>query len=229
MMHRPRRTPPPSRQPQRFPKTRSAASPLVLGLLTDEDVDWLATHGVDRTLAAGEIALRGGDPLPSIMLVLEGAMLATSTLPSLPDERRVDGDVIGIVAVIDGGASPWTVEVLEPSVVLELENTAPNAKLELDLGFASRFYRAMAVIVAGRCALTSGSDGDSLEAPQAFKVNTYLAAACIEPPRLAAKDGLSLVSANSASVGHAALLIARAIDPVLNERPSLSVRQRQIS
>jgi histidine ammonia-lyase len=39
-----------------------------------------------------------------------------------------------------------------------------------------------------------------------------LAAAGIEPPRLAAKDGLALVSANSASVGHAALVIARAID-----------------
>jgi histidine ammonia-lyase len=39
-----------------------------------------------------------------------------------------------------------------------------------------------------------------------------LAAAGIQPPELAAKDGLALVSANSASVGHTALVIARAID-----------------
>jgi histidine ammonia-lyase len=39
-----------------------------------------------------------------------------------------------------------------------------------------------------------------------------LAAAGIQPPALAAKDGLALVSANSASVGHSALVIARSID-----------------
>jgi histidine ammonia-lyase len=39
-----------------------------------------------------------------------------------------------------------------------------------------------------------------------------LAAAGIERPQLGPKDGLALVSANSASVGHAALTIARAID-----------------
>lgn len=70
---------------------------------------------------------------------------------------------------------PWTVEVLEPSVVLELENAVLSAKLELDLGFAARFYRAMAVIVAGRRRMTRDADGDGLEPPQALKVNTYLA------------------------------------------------------
>ncbi|MCW2951882.1 MAG: phenylalanine ammonia-lyase [Conexibacter sp.] len=147
----------------------------VLGLLTDEDVDWLATSGLQRTLAPGEIPVREGDPLPSVMLLLEGAMLASSTIATLPDERRLRGDIIGIVAVIDGGPSPWTVEVLEPSVVLELENAALSTKLELDLGFAARFYRATAVIVAGRRRGTRDADGDRLEPPGALAVNTYLA------------------------------------------------------
>jgi CRP-like cAMP-binding protein len=81
----------------------------VLGLLTDEDVDWLASHDEHRTLEPGEVVVREGDPAPSIMLVLAGSLIATSSTTTLPDESRVRGDVIGITAVVDGGPSPWTV------------------------------------------------------------------------------------------------------------------------
>jgi CRP-like cAMP-binding protein len=50
----------------------------VLGLLTDEDVDWLVSHGEHRRFDTGELAVREGAPTPSLMLVLEGAMLARS-------------------------------------------------------------------------------------------------------------------------------------------------------
>lgn len=147
----------------------------VLGLLTDEDVDWLATHGTHRRLAPGEVPVSEGDPLPSMMLVLDGAMLASSSVAAFPDEHRLRGDLIGAIAVVDGGPSPWTVEVQQPSVVLELENTVLWAKLELDLGFAARFFRAIAMIVAGRRRLSHPDGGDELEPPHAVKVNTYLA------------------------------------------------------
>jgi hypothetical protein len=59
-------------------------------------MDWLVTHGGHRELLAGDTAVREGDPLPSIMLVLEGALLATCASRSLEDEPRVCGDVIGL-------------------------------------------------------------------------------------------------------------------------------------
>jgi histidine ammonia-lyase len=161
----------------RFAETDDAVSSLayVLGLLTDEDVDWLVSHGEHRHFDTDELAVREGAPTPSLMLVLEGEMLARSSLPSLADERRQRGDIVGVMGVIDGGASPWTVQALEPTEVLELSGQALWSKLELDLGFAARFYRAIAVIVTGRSRLTRPMGGDELEAPHALKVNTYLA------------------------------------------------------
>jgi histidine ammonia-lyase len=147
----------------------------VLGLLTDEDVDWIVARGVHRDFAAGDIALREGDPTPSLMLVLEGEMVSRSSLAALPDERRVRGDIVGVMGVIDGGASPWTVEVLEPTVVFELDGPELWSKLELDLGFAARFYRAIAVVVTGRSRLMRPMGGEELDLPHALHVNTYLA------------------------------------------------------
>jgi len=147
----------------------------VLGLLTDEDVDWLANHGEHRALALGEVVVREGDPAPSIMLVLAGSLVATSSTATLRDERRVRGDVIGITAVVDGGASPWTVTTIQPSVVLELENAALYSKLALDLGFAARFYRAMAMILSSRHGSDSSATGEQHEPPHALEINTYVA------------------------------------------------------
>ena len=147
----------------------------VLGLLTDEDVDWLADHGEHRTLALDEVVVREGDPAPSIMLVLAGSLIATSSTATLHDESRVRGDVIGITAVVDGGPSPWTVTTVQPSVVLELENAALHSKLGLDLGFAARFYRAMALILSSRHGSASAATGEQHEPPHALEINTFVA------------------------------------------------------
>ncbi len=148
----------------------------VLGLLTDEDVDWIVSQGEHRHFEAGEFAVQEGAPTPSLMLVLEGAMLARSSLPALADERREPGDIVGVIGVIDGGASPWTVEALAPTEVLELSGPTLWSKLGLDLGFAARFYRAIAVIMTGRSRLTRPMGGEELDLPNALHVNTYLAA-----------------------------------------------------
>jgi histidine ammonia-lyase len=147
----------------------------VLGLLTDEDVDWLAEHGEHRALALDEVVVHEGDPAPSIMLVLAGSLIATSSTATLPDESRVRGDVIGITAVVDGGPSPWTVTTVQPSVVLELENAALHSKLGLDLGFAARFYRAMALILSSRHGSASAATGEQHEPPHALEINTFVA------------------------------------------------------
>jgi histidine ammonia-lyase len=147
----------------------------VLGLLTDEDVDWIVSQGEHRHFDIGQLAVQEGAPTPSLMLVLEGEMMARSSLPALADERRQRGDIVGVIGVIDGGASPWTVEALQPTDVLELSGPTLWSKLGLDLGFAARFYRAIAVIVTGRTRLTRPMGGEELDLPHALNVNTYLA------------------------------------------------------
>ncbi len=147
----------------------------VLGLLTDEDMDWLVAHGIRRTLGPGEVVTREGEPVSALTLVLQGAMRATSTVAERPEEERLRGDVVGLVAVVDGSPALWTEVVTESATVLEIRTASLNAKLELDLGFAARFYRAMAVILSSRRRLTRDPNGNWLSPPHALKVNTYLA------------------------------------------------------
>lgn len=146
----------------------------VLGLLTDADVDWLAAHGRRLAVEAGEQVLREGDPSPALLLVLEGELDARGSRPSLAVGTRVPGDLVGVVAVVDGGPSPVTVTATCPSVVHELPQAELATKLTLDAGFAARFYRAMAVIAGGRRRVAEGGGGE-LEPPLAHEINTYLA------------------------------------------------------
>lgn len=148
----------------------------VLGLLTDADVDWLVAHGTRRTLDPGEVVTREGDPVTALTVVLQGTMRATTTtVAALSEELRVRGDVVGFAAMIEGSPALWTVTVTEPATVLEISSSSLKTKLELDLGFAARFYRAIAVILSSRRQLTRGPEGNWLLRPQALKVNTYLA------------------------------------------------------
>jgi len=147
----------------------------VLGLLTDEDMDWLVAHGTRRTLDPGEIVTRESEPVTALTVVLQGTMHATTTVAAMSEEQRLRGDVVGIAAIMDGSPALWTVTVTEPATVLEIGSASLKTKLELDLGFAARFYRAMAVILSSRRPPTRDPEGNWLSPPHALKVNTYLA------------------------------------------------------
>ncbi|MDQ6822369.1 MAG: aromatic amino acid lyase [Actinomycetota bacterium] len=145
----------------------------VLGLLTDEDVDWLAANGRRLELAPGEQAVREGAVHPPVLLVLEGKLDADGSVHTVACGRRCCGDLVGIVSFLDGGTSPVTVTASSHAVVYEIPHAELSARLELDVGFAARFYRALAVIVAGRRA--QGDAAGALDPPLAEQINTYLA------------------------------------------------------
>jgi aromatic amino acid lyase len=63
----------------------------------------------------------------------------------------------------------------QPSVALELENAALYSKLGLDLGFAARFYRAMALTLSSRHGSDSAATGEQHEPPHALEINTFVA------------------------------------------------------
>lgn len=151
----------------------------VLGMLTDEDVDWLARAGTRRALAAGEVLVAAGDPVPSLQLVVAGELEAVPADTTRPAARRLPGDVVGVVAILDGGLAPATVTALVPSVVFAVGDGELATKLELDLGFAARLYRALAVIVAGRRRAVRAGAGDgertALDRPHGAAVNAFLA------------------------------------------------------
>jgi len=149
----------------------------ILGTLTDEDVDWLVTTGVRRSLSPGERIIRDGTPATALFFVLEGALALSDSGDTQPRQRMGQGDVVGEIGLLDGGPSPITVEADGATTVLELPFTELTAQLESDGGFAARFYRAMAVLAGERYRQERFGDsgGGDTGAPIAHGINTYLA------------------------------------------------------
>jgi histidine ammonia-lyase len=149
----------------------------VLGLFTDEDVDWLVAHGRRHDAAPGEQLVQEGDVEPPLLLVLSGQVDSAGSVPSVAIGTRAAGDMIGLVPLIDGGPSPITVTAAEGAVVFVVELSDLRTRLGANAAFAARLYRALAVIVGAR-RLREDAPGDALgtfRPPLAGEVNTYLA------------------------------------------------------
>ncbi len=120
----------------------------ILGTLTDTDVEWLADHGDCRRVPAGEVIIREGERNPDLFLVLEGALRQTGV--GADGERIGPGELAGLISLLDGSPAPAGFEAEEEALVMRLAEADVRQKLGLDIGFAARFYRALAVLEAGR-------------------------------------------------------------------------------
>ncbi|MCW3005667.1 MAG: phenylalanine ammonia-lyase [Solirubrobacterales bacterium] len=151
----------------------------ILGLLTEEDFDWVVSNGEPVQLAPGEDAVRAGDPLSPLMLVLEGELESVSEVPGLSG-WRLPGDLLGPIALVDGGVAPATATARGPASIFVVPRPELEAKLALDIAFAARFYRALAAIIGARQRAAAHPEQHDAAAvrlapPQAMEINTYLA------------------------------------------------------
>lgn len=118
----------------------------VLGTLTDADIEWLSDHGECRTLASGDLAIAAGDADPDLLLILEGTMERVGGDGGR--ERFGPGDLVGLISLLDGRPSSTGFAALGEAVVMGFGHAVVRDKLALDIGFAARFYRALAVLEA---------------------------------------------------------------------------------
>jgi len=121
----------------------------LFGLLTDADVEWLARNGVQHWAEPGEVLIREGVPLASAILVLEGE-LSVSVKGAGEVARLGAGEVAGEMSLVDSAPPSGTVAARSRTRILALDKGALNHKLESDVGFGYRFYRALAIFLADR-------------------------------------------------------------------------------
>lgn len=121
----------------------------ILGTLDEADVDWLVAHGRRRSVEPGARILEGGAPIEALVLVLEGRLEVEDRSRDSRTELGAGG-VVGGIGLLGGEPAPDSVVAAESSVLLEVPYPDLRSKLEFDVGFAARFYRAIAVIVTDR-------------------------------------------------------------------------------
>ena len=150
------------------PQLREAL--IIFAELHDSDIDWLITAGRVNHFEAGSVLVRSGRPIEALHILLDGALTLNGTedgnntlvraFANLEDNdnevietelgRLSRGDIVGETPFIDMESPGVTVKALRDSRVLLIPRWRLSAKLLHDVGFAARFYRVLAIILADK-------------------------------------------------------------------------------
>lgn len=137
---------------------------LILGELSDDDIDWIIATGHRKEIGQGQILIHEGQPVDALYLVLEGRLgVSVAALGGEQIACLISGDMVGEMSFVDARPPSATVTTLEPCLVLAIARDRLAERLDLDVGFASRFYRALAMLLSNRLRVTVqhlGSDRD---------------------------------------------------------------------
>ncbi len=121
----------------------------LFGQLSDEDVEWIVDHGQSRAVPAGGTLIRQGVEVDAVFILLEGRL---SVWLSGRGEREIArlnaGEIVGEMSFLDARPPSATVKALTEATVFAVPRTALARKIATDLGFASRFYRALAIYLS---------------------------------------------------------------------------------
>jgi CRP-like cAMP-binding protein len=129
----------------------------VLGVLEDSDIEWLSKTGETRLVPPGETIIVEGKTVDSLFLVLSGELQVHSN--ELDIARLQSGEIVGEISFVDSRAPLASVKAVTESNVLVIPGESLRAKLAKDTGFASRFYRAIAIFLADRLRVTASRFG----------------------------------------------------------------------
>ncbi len=92
----------------------------ILGVLEDEDVDWLIAAGQRQELQPGDVLIREGEPCDAIFLILNGGLeVSVAALNAQPIAHLATGEVVGEMSFVDGQPPSASVTAIEPSTSRE--------------------------------------------------------------------------------------------------------------
>ena len=125
----------------------------VFGLLTDGDVEWMSRVGEQRRIKDQEVLIREGEPLTSVILLLQGECVVADRAAGEIARLGV-GEILGEMSFLDSAPPSATVTAVGDGLALFLDKQTLAHRLEADVAFGSRFYRALAIFLADRLRVT---------------------------------------------------------------------------
>ena len=126
--------------------------------LRQEDIHWILASSELRTLSPNSVLVREDDPSEAIFFIADG--LFEVYVFARPDDRLKvgqlgPGEVIGEISWLDRKPVSASVRAVETSAVMALSTALLERKLAEDPGFATRFFRGIATLTAGRLRKTT--------------------------------------------------------------------------
>jgi CRP/FNR family cyclic AMP-dependent transcriptional regulator len=121
----------------------------IFGLLTDADVAWIAGTGIRRHLRDGDVVIKQGIQSDSVIILLEGEFQITTRASGHVASVGV-GEIVGEISLVDSAPPSATVTARGECLALFVDKKTLVQKLEWDVAFGCRFYRALAMLLADR-------------------------------------------------------------------------------
>lgn len=131
----------------------------LMGILDDTDIEWLVQHGSRQFVPARTTLITEGQAIDSLYVLLDGRLSVTRRGAAQEVASLLSGEIVGEMSFVDSRPPSASVVAAQDSQVLAVSREELRRKLEDDLGFASRFYRAVAVFLADRLRTTTGRFG----------------------------------------------------------------------
>jgi len=124
---------------------------LILGELNDRDIDWIVTEGKREILPTGSILIEEDQPLDALYIVLSGTLnVCVASLGNQVVGKIGGGEILGEMSFVDGRLPSATVQAVEECCVLSIPRSLLSEKLEEDVLFSLRFYRAITKFLSYR-------------------------------------------------------------------------------
>lgn len=120
----------------------------LFGQLNDDDVEWMIATGRKRFVEQGSLLIQQGVPVDALFILLEGRLAVYLGRQEREIARLNTGEIVGEMSFVDARPPSATVRGLEDSTVFAISKPTLVTKLAQDLGFAARFYRALAIYLS---------------------------------------------------------------------------------
>jgi len=123
----------------------------LLAELNDSDIDWILEHGTEQQVIANTLIIQEGQLPEAIFIVLDGLLgVEVDAISHQLIAKLGPGELLGEMSFLEGLPASATVRAVENSLILTLPRQTLKTKLESDIGFAARFYRASAIVTSRR-------------------------------------------------------------------------------
>ena len=124
---------------------------VILGELSDRDIDWMLATGSKEQLPKDKILINEGQPLNALYIVIDGTLkVYVASMGNREIGIITSGEVLGEMSFVDGRLPSATVKAVEDSVILSIPRQKLTEKLEQDVLFSLRFYRAITKFLSTR-------------------------------------------------------------------------------
>ena len=99
----------------------------ILGILDDDDIDWMVGVGTKREFRFGDKLIEEGTKTDQMFIILDGQV--NVTVHSKKIAKLGSGEIVGEMSFLDTRPSSATVSALEDVTVLQLDYADLQARL----------------------------------------------------------------------------------------------------